>query len=145
MDARHLAALLIVLLVGCGPTHTAGTRSLAAKDLAVLSIPQLPGEAHVQIHAVQFDGAGDQYEIGDGGRDFYLLPGAHSGTFTFSAHLPGLGGWLVPKSSLTVPGPKDVPLGTVAAGKTYELAPSIESFDKLLQEGGPSLVREKVK
>ena len=31
-------------------------RGLGAKDLSILSIPQLPKEAHVQIHTIQFDG-----------------------------------------------------------------------------------------
>jgi len=38
-----------------------------------------------------------------------------------------------------------LPLGTVVAGKTYELAPTVESLDKLVQGGGLSLLREKAK
>ena len=144
MRGQSLAALLIVLLLGCGPTRTAGTKGVAAKDLAVLSIAQLPAEAHVGIDTVQFDGAGDRYEIGKG-REFYLPPGEHTGTFSFIAHVPGVGGWFVPRSALTLPGPKDVPLGTVTAGKTYELSLAPESFESLLQEGRLSLVREKAK
>jgi hypothetical protein len=49
--ARRLAAWLILFLAGCGgPTHTAGTSGLGAKDLSILSIPQLPKEDPVQIH-----------------------------------------------------------------------------------------------
>ena len=154
MNTRHLPALLIAigLLVGCGgPTHTSGTKGFAAKELAVLSIPQLPSEAHVQIHSVQFDGAGDKYGI-SGGRDFYLPPGAHTGTFTLTAHLPKVSGplgLLMPKGGITIPGPKDLPLGLVTAGKEYELAPNLDSFDpdKLADggAGGLTLVREKEK
>jgi hypothetical protein len=136
---------MITLLVGCGPTYTAGTKGVAAKDLAVLSIPQLPGEAHVQIKEVQFDGAGDQYTIGNS-RDFYLLPGDHSAAFTLVAHVPGIEGMFIPSSALTIRTPKAIPLGTFAASKTYELAPpTAESFDQLLDEGHLSLVREKAK
>ena len=144
MHARYLAGLLLALLVGCGPTRTAGTEGKPVNELAVLSVPQLPDEVHVQMHTVQFDGGGDQYDIGNG-RDFYLLPGDHTATFSFQAEVPGFGGLFVPKSALTIPGPKDVPLGNVTAGKTYDLAPSIDSFDKLLQGDGFSLVKEKEK
>jgi hypothetical protein len=89
---------------------------------------------------VQFNGAGDRYEIGKG-RDFYLWPGEHTGAFSFSVHVPGVGGWFVPRSALTIPGPSGVPPGTVAAGKTNEISLSAESFDTLLQEGRLSLVR----
>jgi len=140
------------LLVGCGPTRTAGTGGLSAKDLAVLSIPQLPAETHVQIKAVQFDDAGEAYDIGKH-RDFYLRPrDDHTATFTFTAKIPGLPGplgWFVPGAKggdITIPGPKAVPLGAFVAGKTYELAaPTIDSFDTLLEGGQLSLVREKVK
>src|SRR5687768_17257540 len=87
MRARRFLALLLIvpvvgIAVGCGgPTHTAGTRGVEAADLAVLSIPQLPAESPVQIDAVQFDGAGDPHAIGKG-RDFYLLPGDHTATFS---------------------------------------------------------------
>src|SRR4051812_22181987 len=143
MNARSLASLLVALLVGCGPTYTAGTRGVAARDLAVLSIPQLPEAAYVRIRAIQFDDAGDQYEVGDG-RDFYLLPGDHTASVTLIAPVPGPAGWFVPSSALTFPGPKRLPLGTVTAGKSYELAPSVEGFGQLLQGGRLSLVREKV-
>src|SRR5262245_48702457 len=100
---RHITTgvilLLSGLLTGCGPTRTAGTSGMAAKDLAVLSIPQLPKEAHVQIKSIQFDDAGDAYEIGSG-RDFYLLPRDHTASFTLIAIVPkeaGFLGWLVPK------------------------------------------------
>jgi len=156
MHARYPAASLAVvlvasLLVGCGPTRTAGTGGVAARELAVLSIGQLPAETHVQIGTVQFDSADEPYKIGKG-RDFYLRPGdAHTATFTFIAKVPGLPGplgWLVPGGKggdITIPGPKAVPLGPVAAGKAYELAPTMESFDRMLQDGRMSLVREKVK
>jgi hypothetical protein len=146
----HLAAWLILFLAGCGgPTHTAGTSGHAAKDLSVLSIPQLPKEAHVQIHTIQFDGAGDQYEIGKS-RDFYLLPRDHTASLTFTAELPdmggaaGLAGWFIPKK-VNIPGPGQIPLGTMTAGKTYELALPTEGMDDLLQSGELSLVREKKK
>lgn len=144
MHHRHLAAPLVALLLGCGPTRTAGTKGVAAGDLAVLSVAQLPAGVPVRIDTVQFDGAGDRYDVGSG-REFYLRPGGHTGSFTFRAHVPGVAGWFVPRSALTVPGPKDVPLGSVAAGKTYELAPTAESFDTLLEDGRLSLVREKAK
>src|SRR4051812_10570418 len=149
--ARRLsAAWLILFLAGCrGPTHTAGTRGLGAKDLSILSIPQLPKEAHVQIHAIQFDGGGDEYEIGKS-RDFYLMPRDHTASFTFAASVPsvggiaGMAGWLMPKSVI-LPGPRDIPLGPLTAGKTYELALPTEGLDKLMEGGQLSFVREKVK
>lgn len=142
-----LTLLLIATLTGChsGPTRTGGTSGVAAKDLAVLSIPQLPDVAGIKIQAIQFDNQGDKYEIGKS-RDFYLLPGSHKVSFTLIAPAPpGPGGWFVPSGALTFPGPKNIPLGMVTAGKTYELAPDIESFEKLLDEGRFSLVREKAK
>ena len=144
--AFFIVIAVVVFLVGCGPTRTAGTGGLAARDLAVLSIAQLPAKTYVQIGAVQFDGEGDQYKIGKG-RDFYLRPGdSHTATFTFTAKVPGLLGWLVPGGgNITIPSPIAVPMGAVAAGKAYELAPTLESFDKMLQDGELSLVREKVK
>src|SRR4051794_36012952 len=148
-NSRRLAALLMLFLVGCGPKHTAGTSGLAAKDLSVLTIPQLPAEAHFQIHTIQFDGAGDEYEIGSS-RDFYLLPRDHTASFTLTASIPseisGLGGavgWLVPKKALTIPGPSDIPLGALSAGKSYEMVRPAESFDKMFQTGQILLVREK--
>jgi hypothetical protein len=152
---RAAAVLLVLLAVfvvggGCGPTRTAGTSGMAAKDLAVLSITQLPDDAHVRIDAIQFDEAGETYEIGKS-RDFYLRPGNHTANFNFVARMPevegmpALVGWLIPAGkSVSIPGPKKVPLGVVAAGKAYELAPpTSDSFDKLLQDGEVSLVREK--
>jgi hypothetical protein len=145
----HLAAWLILFLAGCGgPTHTAGTSGLGAKNLSVLSIPQLPKESPVQVRTIQFDGAGDEYEIGQG-RDFYLLPRDHTASFTFTAELPdmggaGLAGWFIPKK-VNIPGPRQIPLGTMTAGKTYELALPTEGLDDLLQSGELSLVREKGK
>jgi hypothetical protein len=152
MSARHaprfplLAAVLVVLFAGCGPTRTAGTNGVAAKDLAVLSVPQLPKEAHVQIHTIQFDGSGEEYKIGKA-RDFYLLPRDHTASFTFKASVPDVGmlGWLIPKDALIVAGPGNIPLGALAAGKTYELAAPTEGFDKMLESGQLSLVREKAK
>lgn len=145
---RRLAALLILSLAGCGgPTRTAGTSGLAAKDLSVLSIAQLPKETHLQIRTIQFDGAGEEYEVGKR-RDFYLQPSDHTASFTLTAILPdapGIAGWFIPKGGLTVPGPKDIPLGAMTAGKTYELATPTEGFDKMLQGGQLSLVREKRK
>jgi len=144
MKARPLAAALLILFCGCSPTRTAGTSGKSAKELAVLSIPQLPGELHVQIKSIQFDGAGDDYDIG-GGRDFYLLPGDHTAAFLLVAHIPGVAGWFVPSSATTFPGPKGVHLGAFTAGKTYELASSVKSFARMMQDGRVSLVREKVK
>jgi len=144
LSARSLAASLIVLLIGCGPTHTPGTRGAAAKDLAILSIAQLPDVVHVQIHSVQFDDQGDQFSIGNG-RDFYLTPGKHTASFTFIGRVPGPAGLFVPKDALTFKGPIAVPLGAFAAGKEYELAPTVDGFDKLMQQGELSLVREKEK
>jgi hypothetical protein len=143
-------AVLVLLLAGCGgPTRTSGTGGLSGKELAVLSIPQLPKEAQLQIHTIQFDGAGDEYEIGKG-RDFYLLPRSHTASFSFTARVPsevgeaaGAFGWLIPKEAVIIPGPRDVPLGALNAGKTYELATPAEGFEKLLHSGQLSLVREK--
>lgn len=161
MNAMRIVGLFVVsVAVGCsGPTRTAGTNGVAKKDLAVLSIDQLPPEAHVQIDTIQFDDAGEAYKIGKAGRDFYLLPktegSGHTASFDFVAHMPSPEsagapawvGWMIPKEAKTIhiPGPKGVPLGAVAAGKTYELAtPTPENFQKLLLEGGGlSLVREK--
>ncbi len=154
---RPLAASLIALLItiGCGPTRTAGTAGIAPKDLSVLSIPQLPKEAHIEIKSVQFDGQGDAYKLGKS-RDFYLTPGTHTASFTLVARIPkvegmgpmaGLASWLIPKGELTIPTPKEIPLGAVAAGKTYELAPAAgaDGFEKMLESGSLSLVREKAK
>src|SRR4051812_37308721 len=146
-----LAALLTLFLVGCGgPTHTAGTSGLDAKELSVLSIPQLPEESPIQIRKVQFDGTGDEFEIGKS-RDFYLLPRDHKASFTLTASIPkeiggmgGAAGWFMPKS-VTLPVIKDVPLGALSAGKSYELAHPAEGFDKMLESGQVSLVREKGK
>jgi hypothetical protein len=142
---------LILLLVGCGgPTHTAGTSGLAAKDLSVLSVMQLPEEAPIQIRTIQFDDAGDEYEIGKS-RDFYLLPRDHTASFTLTASVPkevggmgGMAGWFMPKK-VNLPAIRNVPLGALTAGKTYELAHPAEGFDKMLENGQLSLVREKGK
>jgi hypothetical protein len=166
LRTRRLAVWLVLFLaaggaggglVGCGPTRTAGTNGMAAKDLSVLSIPQLPEETHLQIKSIQFDGAGDEYEIGSG-HDFYLLPRDHTASFVFKAILPseaGFAAMFVPKDALTFASPKGIPLGAMTAGKTYELAlPSTDSsqgssqdladsFDKMLETGQFSLVREK--
>jgi hypothetical protein len=142
-----IALLLFMTLAGChsGPTRTAGTSGVPTKDLAVLTIPQLPDMAGIKIHTIQFDNQGDPYKI-DKDRDFYLLPGSHKVSFTLMAPAPpGAGGWFVPTGALTIPGPKNIPLGAVTAGKTYELAPNIESFEKLFDDGSFSLVREKAK
>src|SRR5690349_20041734 len=107
MHARSPAASLIAflmvvvcMLVGCGPTRTAGTGGVAKQALAVLSIPQLPAATYVQIKSVQFDDGGEPYKIGKG-RDFYLRPGDdHTATFAFSAKIPSLPpplGWFMPK------------------------------------------------
>src|SRR4051795_1512601 len=132
--SRRLAVGLILFLAGCGgPTRTAGTSGGAAKDLSVLSIAQLPKETHLQIHSIQFDGAGEEYKIGSR-RDFYLRPQDHTASFTLAAIIPGGGGiagWFIPKGGLTIPGPKDIPLGAMTAGKTYELAPPAEGFEKM--------------
>ena len=142
---RRLPALLVVFLAGCGgPTHTAGTSGMAAKDLAVLSVPQLPAEYHVRIQTIQFDDAGDEYDIGKG-RDFYLLPREHTASFTVSAVVPGVGGMFVPNDALTLPGPKHIPLGTLSAGKSYELWTPAQGFDRMLESGDFGLVREKGK
>ena len=136
---------------GCsGPTRTAGTSGMAARDLAVLSIPQLPEEAHVQIETIRFDNAGEKYEIGKG-REFYLLPGNHTADFKLVARMPEVEGLptlvkaLIPSGkTITIPGPGKLPLGAVSAGKTYELAPPVaQSFETFLQDGKVSLVREK--
>jgi len=150
--SRLLAGWLILLftafgLVGCGPTHTAGTSGMAAKELSILSITQLPKEAHLQVRTIQFDGAGDAYEIGKG-RDFYLLPRNHTASFTLTASVPdeiGLPTWLIPKKALTFPGPQQIPLGDMTADKAYELALPSEGFDKFVQTGEISLLREKAK
>ncbi len=146
MTYRAFAALLVVTLAGCGgPTRTTGTSGLAAKDLAVLSIPQLPDAAVIKVYSIQFDNQGDEYKIGKG-RDFYLLPGDHKVSFTLQNPAPpGMGGWFVPDSALIIPGPKGIPLGTVAAGKAYEFAPNIDSLEGFAEGGGFSLVREKPK
>ena len=98
---------------------------------------------------IQFDGAGEEYEIGSG-HDFYLLPRDHTASFTLTAVVPseaGIAGWLVPKGALTLPPLKDIPLGAMTAGKIYEFAvPSADQgFDKMLETGQLSLIREKAK
>jgi hypothetical protein len=141
-----IAASLVVafLLGGCGPTRTAGTSGKSEKELAVLSIAQLPSDLPVEIKTVQFDGAGEQYDVG-GGRDFYLLPGDHTAAFSFVAHVSGALGFLLPKGSTTFAGPGGIPLGSFIAGKAYELAPTTDGFDKMMASGDLSLVREKTK
>ena len=57
----------------------------------------------------------------------------------------GLLGSLIPKDALIMPGPKNIPLGPMSAGKTYELAPPADGFDKILATGQLSMVREKQK
>ena len=146
-QARWFAAALILVLVGCGPTRTAGTAGLPASELAVMTIPQLPKESPLRIRTIQFDGAGDAYTVGDG-RDFYLLPREHTASFTLEAIVPkevGVLGSLIPKDALIMPGPENLPLGTMSAGKAYELFPPAEDFDKMLATGQFSLVREKQK
>jgi hypothetical protein len=120
---------------------------MAVKDLSILSIAQLPEKSHLQIKKIQFDGVGEEYEIGNS-RDFYLLPGDHNASFTLTAIVPSdfsMLGWLVPKDALTLSPLKDIPLGPMAAGKTYELSPPSEGFDKILQSSQVSLIREKAK
>lgn len=145
--APLIAAAGITFLAGCGgPTHTAGTKGMAVNELSVLSIPQLPTEAHLRIHTIQFDGQGEHYEVGKH-RDFYLAPSSHTASFTLLATLPNVGGpmgWWVPKT-MTLPGPMEIPLGTLAAEKTYELALPTEGFDKLMETGELAFVREKTK
>ena len=149
-DVRCPAAVLLAVLLvgGCGPTRTAGTAGMAARDLAVFSVPALPAASPVQIRTIQFDGAGDAYKVGKG-RDFYLLPGDRTASFTLKARIPGVGGTIagvfIPKDGLTFPGPRDLPLGTLSAGKTYELIRPDEDFGLLLLgRDGLSLAREKV-
>lgn len=143
-----LVAALLLLLVGCGgPTRTAGTAGLAADELATLTVPQLPRESHLKIRTIQFDNAGDEYKVGNG-RDFYLLPRNHTATFTLEPILPkeaGFIGALLPKEALILPGPRNLPLGAMSAGKAYELVPPIQGFDKLIETGELTLVREKAK
>ena len=79
--------------------------------------------------------------------DFYLAPRDHTASLKFMAILPSLGGpagWFIPKS-VSMPGPKDIPLGTMSAGKAYELGFPSEGFEQLLQGGEFSFVREKGK
>jgi hypothetical protein len=149
MIIRPLAAATtawcgLLLVVGCGPTYTTGTGGKSAKELAVLSIAQLPSDLPVQIKSVQFDGGGDQYDIGEG-RDFYLLPGDHTAAFSFVAHVSGPLGMLLPNGSTVIAGPGGIPLGSFTAGKEYELAPTTDGFDKMMESGEMSLVREKTK
>ncbi|HEX8325481.1 MAG TPA: hypothetical protein VF595_16375 [Tepidisphaeraceae bacterium] len=147
LHTHWFVAGLILLLVGCGPTRTAGTGGLASRDLAVLSIPQLPKIAHLQIDTIQFDGTGDAYKVGNG-RDFYLPPRDHTASFTFKAILPaeaGFFGTFIPKDALTFPGPQRIPLGPMSAGRAYELVTPTEGFEKLLETGQLSFVREKEK
>ena len=145
--ARCLALGLILLLVGCGPTHTAGTRGLARQDLAVLSVPQLPKITHLRLETVQFDGDAAAYPVGSG-RDFYLLPRDRTATFTLRAVLPAEAGFLgplLPKDALTFPAPTAVPLGPLTAGHAYELTAPTDGLDKLLDTGRLAFVREKEK
>ena len=144
--ARPVLIGLLLLLVGCGPTRTDGTSGLSRQDLAVLTVPQLSGETHLRIETVRFDDTGDAYPVGHG-RDFYVLPRDHTAAFTLRAVLPGgagVFGQFVPKDALTFPGPP-LPLGPMSAGRAYELALPTDGFDKLLQTGQLSFVREKKK
>ena len=90
---RCLALGMVLLLVGCGPTHTAGTRGLARSDLAVLTVPQLPKITHLRLETIQFDGDTAAYPVGSG-RDFYLLPRDRTATLTLRAVLPAEAGFL---------------------------------------------------
>ena len=148
-NASPLAALLILFVAGCGPTRTAGTRGLAAKDLSILSVAQLPRESPVQLRTIQFGDSAEQYQIGKG-RDFYLLPRDQAASVTLLARVPKGGGAMgklagvfLPKTALSLPGPTNIPLGPLSPGKTYELARRAEDFAQMLQGGGFSLVREK--
>ena len=146
-SARRLVPGLLLLLVGCGPTHTAGTRGLARQDLAVLSVPQLPKITHLRLETVRFDGDAAAYPVGTG-RDFYLLPRDRTATFTLRAVLPvevGFLGALLSKDDLTFPAPTALPLGPLAAGHAYELTAPTDGFDKLLDTGRLAFVREKDK
>jgi hypothetical protein len=145
---RCATALIVLLSVaGCGgPTRTAGTRGVPTKDLAVFSVLQLPPDAPVQIRTVWFNAASPEYEVGDG-RDFYLLPGGHTASFNLTVRIPGTTGLFaslyVPEGALNAPGPRNAPLGTLAAGKTYEVVPRAEDFDQMLSGGRLPEVREK--
>ena len=150
-DVRRLAPLLIILLAaaGCGgPTRTAGTAGLAAKDLSVVSVPGLPRASPVQIRTVRFDGTDEEYDVGKG-RDFYLLPGDRAASFTLLVRPPGASGAIaskfIPNGGWNIHGPRNVPLGTLSAGKSYELVRPVEGFGQLLQGNRFSLLREKQK
>ena len=143
--ARPVLLGLLLLLIGCGPTRTAGTSGLSRHDLAVLTVPQLPNETHLRIETIRFDDSGDAYPIGHG-RDFYLLPRDHTAAFTLKVVIDEAGffGRFVPKDALTFPVPP-LPLGPMSAGRAYELAVPTDGFGQLLQTGQRSPVREKKK
>jgi hypothetical protein len=141
---RWTLLILIVLLVGCGPTHTAGTKGKSAKELAVLSIDQLDAIPGMEIQSIRFDDHEDAYKVGDG-REFYLLPGEHTASFDFKVEVKGPPGWFIPSKALTVPGPKGVPLGVMSAGKMYEMNGLVEGFEHLVRNGEFNLIREKPK
>ena len=141
---------------GCGPTRTAGTRGVAARDLAIVSIPQFPDESPVKLDTVRFnhgDRMGDEtYAVGRG-KDFYLLPGRVTAGFDLVGQIPDASGmprwvrWTIPNGGrIKIPGPRDVPLGVVSAGKRYELTlPSAEQFNEFFEQGTVSLLHEKEK
>jgi len=150
---------------GCGPTRTAGTRGVAARDRAIVSIPQFPDESLVLLDTVRFnygdtkddktmgDKGGDEtYAIGRG-KDFYLLPGSVTAGFDLVGQIPDASGmprwvrWTIPnEGKIKIPGPRKLPLGIVAAGKRYELAlPSAEQFNEWFEQGSVSLLHEKGK
>jgi len=146
---------------GCGPTRTAGTRGVAARDLAIVSIPQFPDESPVKLDTVRFNhgdakndntGGDEAYAVGRG-KDFYLLPGRVTAGFDLVGQIPDASDmprwvrWTIPNGGkIKIPGPRHLPLGIVAAGKRYELAlPSAEQFNEFFEQGTVSLLREKEK
>lgn len=126
---RITLPLLLLLLVGCGPTRTAGTKGVAAKDLAVLTIKQHNAIPGFHINKVTFDD-GDTFDI-DGDRDFYLTPGQHKVAVGYGPCVHGPHAWFSPMGDWAMYTPKGAATGELRAGRAYALRGWVEGVGSM--------------
>jgi hypothetical protein len=143
--------LLVLLLpalslaVGCaGPTRTAGTKGIAANQLAVLHVTRQYDVPLVRVSAVRFDDAGDKYKIDDDGRDFYLTPGVHHVGLDLTAKIESPIKWLS-FGEHQFEGPPGLSTGDLQPGKTYELRGIADTVQGLVGGGDMAITREMVR